>query len=192
LIDEADVFMERRSSSDLQRNSLVAAFLRALEFYEGILFLTTNRVGHFDDAFISRIHVQIFYADFTDSERQQVWKTFVRKLNDERGHYLRLTIDAKEFIEGNAIRAVKWNGREIRNGMYTFVRLKDVTNNDVTAIQTAVALAEYDDERDKEGKIKLTDDHLKAVVELSRDFKEYLKTLHRGDEDKRAERRFER
>jgi SpoVK/Ycf46/Vps4 family AAA+-type ATPase len=116
LIDEADVFMERRSSSDLVRNSLVAAFLRALEFYEGILFLTTNRVGHFDDAFISRIHVQIFYPDFTDDERQQVWKTFIKKLDDERGHYLRLTIDAKEYIEGKAIKAVKWNGREIRNG----------------------------------------------------------------------------
>jgi hypothetical protein len=40
--------------------------LRALEFYDGILFLTTNRVGSFDDAFISRIHVQLYYPDFDD------------------------------------------------------------------------------------------------------------------------------
>lgn len=45
LIDEADVFMERRSTNDLNRNSLVAGFLRSLEYYDGILFLTTNRVS---------------------------------------------------------------------------------------------------------------------------------------------------
>lgn len=45
LIDEADIYLERRSETDLTRNSLVAAFLRALEIYDGILFLTTNRTG---------------------------------------------------------------------------------------------------------------------------------------------------
>jgi hypothetical protein len=34
--------------------------------------------------------------------------------------------------------------------------------------------------------------HLKAVVELSHDFKGYLDELHRGDEAKRAERKYER
>ncbi|KAK5625866.1 hypothetical protein RRF57_001582 [Xylaria bambusicola] len=155
LIDEADVFMERRSVSDLVRNSLVAGFLRALEFYDGILFLTTNRVGSFDDAFISRVHVQLYYPDFDDEQRQQIWQTFVDKLAKERGNYMRLNINAKEYIRGREIRALKWNGREIRN-----------------AFQTAVSLAEYDVEKDEDGKIIITDDHLRAVVELSRDFKD--------------------
>ncbi|KAJ4410998.1 hypothetical protein N0V82_009102 [Gnomoniopsis sp. IMI 355080] len=175
LIDEADVFMERRGTADLERNSLVAAFLRALEYYDGILFLTTNRVGSFDDAFISRIHVQLFYKDFTDEDRQKVWMTFVDKLNRERGKYIRVTMDAKDYIRGTEIRAVQWNGREIRN-----------------AFQTAVSLAEYDDDKDEEGKIMLTDEHLRAVVELSKNFKDYLKDLHKADEDKRALRRYER
>jgi hypothetical protein len=42
LLDEADVFMEARSSHDLDRNKLVAIFLRLLEYFEGIMFLTTN------------------------------------------------------------------------------------------------------------------------------------------------------
>lgn len=91
-------------------------FLRALEHYDGILFLTTNRVGAFDDAFISRIHVQLFYPEFTDEQRQLVWKTFMDKLARERGDYIRLNIDAKEYIRGTEMRAVQWNGREIRNG----------------------------------------------------------------------------
>jgi SpoVK/Ycf46/Vps4 family AAA+-type ATPase len=47
LIDEADIYMEQRISRDLERNNLVAGFLRAMEYYQGILFLTTNRIGKF-------------------------------------------------------------------------------------------------------------------------------------------------
>ncbi|KFY59939.1 hypothetical protein V496_05480 [Pseudogymnoascus sp. VKM F-4515 (FW-2607)] len=169
LIDEADVFMERRSSNDLNRNSLVAGFLRALEFYDGILFLTTNRVGAFDDAFISRIHVKLYYPGFTDEERQKVWQTFIDKLIKDRGKTIRVSIDAKDFIKGKQIREVKWNGREIRN-----------------AFQTAVALAEYDAETDDEGKILLKDTHLSSIVDLSKGFKKYLDDTHGADEDKRA------
>lgn len=60
------------------------------------------------------------------------------------------------------------------------------------AFQTAVALAEYEAEKDEEGKILLKDDHLKSIVEMSRDFKNYLDKLHRGDEGKRAEREYSR
>ncbi|OTB14186.1 hypothetical protein K445DRAFT_23968 [Daldinia sp. EC12] len=178
LIDEADVFMEWRSTADLVRNSLVAVFsgsLRVLERYDGILFLTTNRVGSFDDAFISRVHIQLYYPDFNDDQRRQIWQTFVNKLAKERGDYVRLNIDVKDYIRGAEVRALKWNGREIRN-----------------AFQTAVSLAEYDAEKGEDGKIIITDKHLRAVVELSKDFKDYLNELHRGDEAKRAERKYER
>lgn len=114
-----------------------SAFLRALEFYDGILFLTTNRVGTFDvrlaytqcyvgilcidsvilqDAFISRIHVQLPYRDFTDEDRHKVWMTFVQKLTREQGKYMRISMDAKDYIKGKEAQATKWNGREIRNG----------------------------------------------------------------------------
>lgn len=42
LIDEADVYFERRGNNQLQRNSLVSAFLRSMEYYRGILFLTVS------------------------------------------------------------------------------------------------------------------------------------------------------
>ncbi|KAK8000456.1 P-loop containing nucleoside triphosphate hydrolase [Apiospora arundinis] len=201
LIDEADVFMERRSTADLHRNSLVAGFLRALEYYEGILFLTTNRIGSFDDAFISRIHVQLYYPEFTDDQRQLVWKTFIDKLERERKGYMRLSISAKEYIKESKKSNLKWNGREIRNGescpyrLIHIVPIVDATTDPMShnsAFQTAVSLAEYDAEKDEEGTILVTDEHLRAVVELSTDFKDYLKDLHMGDEDKRAEQRSER
>lgn len=43
LLDESEVFLEERSQADLQRNALVSVFLRAMEYYDGILILTSNR-----------------------------------------------------------------------------------------------------------------------------------------------------
>ncbi|KAK6066212.1 AAA family ATPase [Seiridium cupressi] len=78
LIDEADVFLEKRSLHDLHRNAMVSVFLRVLEYYSGILFLTTNRVNTFDDAFKSRIHIPIRYTDLSIESRMQIWRNFCK------------------------------------------------------------------------------------------------------------------
>lgn len=65
---------------------------------------------------MSRIHVQLRYPDFTDDDRKRVWRTFVNKLKKERGDTMRLTMDAKDYINGKEMRKLEWNGREIRNG----------------------------------------------------------------------------
>lgn len=62
LLDEADVFLSQRSQLDMKRNALVSVFLRVLEYYNGLLFLTTNRVGTIDEAFKSRIHLSLYYV----------------------------------------------------------------------------------------------------------------------------------
>jgi hypothetical protein len=144
LIDEADVYLERRQITDLKRNSLVsgklqnhfglilrcicqqglnsyfAVFLRCIEYYRGILFLTTNRVGHFDDAFVSRIHVVIRYDNLKDEDRKRIWEQFFNKLTDERDDFI-ITRRAKSYVlEDDVISKMEWNGREIRNGMTSF------------------------------------------------------------------------
>ena len=73
LLDECDVFLEVRSADDLDRNKIVSIFLRTLEYYEGILFLTTNRVEHMDPAFASRIHVSLEYPALDAAARAAVW-----------------------------------------------------------------------------------------------------------------------
>ncbi|KAI5238785.1 P-loop containing nucleoside triphosphate hydrolase protein [Aureobasidium subglaciale] len=79
LIDEADVFLEARSLHDMHRNALVSIFLRVLEYYQGILFLTSNRVSTFDDAFKSRIHIPLKYGALDASSRKRIWKNFLMK-----------------------------------------------------------------------------------------------------------------
>jgi ATPase family associated with various cellular activities (AAA) len=74
LIDEADVFLEERSL-DFFRSELVAVFLRELEYFQGILIMTTNRLKRFDTAFQSRIHVALKFNELDEDARLSVWKS---------------------------------------------------------------------------------------------------------------------
>lgn len=139
LLDEADVYLERRSNHEMGRNSIISSeahqnlvpgltectesflvFLRALDYFEGILFFTTNRVGHFDEAFLSRIHVSIGYKALDDKACEQIWETFFKKLRSDHKNgapRIEYEYDAKEYVRKNdAVRKLEWNGRETRNG----------------------------------------------------------------------------
>ncbi|KAE8152337.1 hypothetical protein BDV25DRAFT_128113 [Aspergillus avenaceus] len=80
LLDEADVFMEERSSHDIIHNALVSVFLRLLEYYEGILILTTNRVKLIDDAFHSRVHITLKYPSLSTDAKGMIWRNFAQHL----------------------------------------------------------------------------------------------------------------
>lgn len=183
LLDEADVYLESRTPGDLYRNGLVSIFLRALEYYQGLLFLTTNRIGTFDEALLSRIHVVLHYPEFDDRQRRQIWRTSFRKLAEERPD-VHVAPDVRDYAESHAdVLALHWNGREIRN-----------------AFNTVVALAEFDAERKRlraamagpragkrpEIKVTLERDHLEQVVRMSANFKQYMKQTRGMDEAKYA------
>ncbi|KAF2654956.1 ATPase [Lophiostoma macrostomum CBS 122681] len=104
LIDECDVFLEARSIHDMERNKLVSIFLRLLEYYQGTLFLTTNRVENMDPAFQSRIHVHLKYKDLSNQSRRQIWSSFLEKM-------------PSNFSDGELeeLAGVMLNGRQIKN-----------------------------------------------------------------------------
>ena len=43
LLDEADIFLQERNVNDLKRNALVTIFLRELEYFDGIIFVSIGR-----------------------------------------------------------------------------------------------------------------------------------------------------
>ncbi|KAI0849984.1 P-loop containing nucleoside triphosphate hydrolase protein [Daldinia vernicosa] len=114
LLDEADVFLEQRSPQDLHRNALVSVFLRVLEYYEGILILTSNRVSTFDEAFKSRIQLAIHYNDLTFYERFKIWENFISRLQDLEGEEIDAA-DLKDHIKD--LVQFEMNGKEIRNAI---------------------------------------------------------------------------
>ncbi|THY10958.1 P-loop containing nucleoside triphosphate hydrolase protein [Aureobasidium pullulans] len=112
LLDEADMFLEDRTLADLERKALVSIFLRVLEYYEGILILTTNRVGMFDEAFKSRVQLAIHFPSLGQEQRLQIWSNFIESMESEvdiRGIRKMYTILSMAHL----------NGRQIRNTIKT-------------------------------------------------------------------------
>ncbi|KAK6068113.1 ATPase protein, partial [Seiridium cupressi] len=167
LLDEADVYLESRRAKDMARNGLVSIFLRALEYYRGVLFLTTNRVQTFDAAFTSRIHVALHYKPLTDADREKVWLNSFERLERDSGGKVHISVATREYAyDSDDVQSLRWNGREIRN-----------------ALQTAVALAETEALDDGLEKVTVTDKHLRAVAKMSRGFKNFLHQRRLRDED---------
>ena len=72
LLDEADVFVVQRGAN-IEQNAIVAEFLRALEYFDGLLFMTTNRPDDIDDAIISRCAAIINYAPPCPADAAAIW-----------------------------------------------------------------------------------------------------------------------
>ncbi|RYP57753.1 hypothetical protein DL769_009300 [Monosporascus sp. CRB-8-3] len=56
-------------------------FLRVLEYYSGILFLTTNRIGALNEAFKSRIHLSLYYQPPSKEQTLGIFEVNLRKLH---------------------------------------------------------------------------------------------------------------
>lgn len=182
LLDEADIFLAQRTENDIARNALVSGkpilldrhewntsltsipvFLRVLEYYEGILFLTTNRVGVFDEAFKSRIHLPLYYPPLEWKNSEKIWRIHLKKLVESD----LIIVDESDILEyaehffdrqnakGSRVGPV-WNGRQIRN-----------------AFQSAVALAGHG--REETGnKIRVGREHFESVAKVSDHFNAYI------------------
>lgn len=78
LLDEADVYIRRRDN-DLEHNAIVAEFLRTLEYFTGLLFMTTNRIDDVDDAILSRCIATIHYETPPKADALRLWKVLAEQ-----------------------------------------------------------------------------------------------------------------
>lgn len=166
-----------RSVHELQRNALVSIFLRLLEYFQGIMFLTTNRVETFDEAFQSRIHIALKYNDLDRKAKRIIWGTFLDMVareeltlvgedNEDEAERLEVAVngvaDADTNKDANLRQIVtkaeldglarhELNGRQIKN-----------------VVRTAQALASSMEEA-------LSMKHLTRVLEVTQEFEHDLK-----------------
>lgn len=110
LLDEADVFMAERDDNHIERNAITSVFLRELEYYRGIILLTTNRLKSIDSAFQSRIHFFFHYNDLDLRAKAQVWKTFLDKAEAAEGIRVDVTDEQRQTLALH-----DFNGRQIKN-----------------------------------------------------------------------------
>ncbi|HEY9105479.1 MAG TPA: ATP-binding protein, partial [Roseateles sp.] len=78
LIDEADVYIRKRSD-DIAANAVVGVFLRVLEYFNGLLFLTTNRIDDIDEAIVSRCIALIRYSAPDLPARERIWRVMAQQ-----------------------------------------------------------------------------------------------------------------
>ncbi|QIX01351.1 hypothetical protein AMS68_006868 [Peltaster fructicola] len=179
LLDEADVFLARREKSDIDRNALVSIFLNTLEYFSGVLFLTTNRTGDFDEAFTSRIHVSLWYPDLDMATTRKIWQNDIDRLMQQQAtgdgtihvesgeeilRYAEKHCEAYKILQRSP-----WNGRQIRN-----------------AFQTAVALAEFEAKEKSLPAPTLNWTHFRKVAIASNHFEGYLTETRGKNEDELA------
>ncbi|KAL0929373.1 AAA family ATPase [Colletotrichum truncatum] len=113
LLDEADVLMTKRTTAELERNAVVAVFLRLIEYYDGMLFLTTNRFDDFDNAFYNRIHVSLRYYPLQSSERTNIWRQHITRATQRPRNHNEYSQWSEETFQ--LLGQIETNGRDIRN-----------------------------------------------------------------------------
>ena len=155
LLDETEVFVEQRATSEIYRNALVCVFLRKLEYYGGILFLTTNRVKTIDVAIASRIHLPLRDESLEQSAQMKVWKSFLKKASAVKGAALLTSKDFERLVKKDL------NGREVRISHLSMALLTvpQIKN----AVSMAPALASEED-----GRIHFS--HLEDAIAFNKEF----------------------
>ena len=104
LLDEADVYIRCRDN-DLQHNAIVAEFLRTLEYFKGLLFMTTNRVGDVDDAILSRCIATIKYEVPPKEDAMRLWKSLATQFHADL---------SDELVDSLSNIYAKCSGRDIK------------------------------------------------------------------------------
>lgn len=131
LIDEADVYIHERGDN-IKQNAIVGVFLRLLEYYNGILFLTTNRVTVVDDAILSRTTAHVKYKLPEGPDRVRLWEILLAQYG----------IKATAKLTSEAIEAFpEVSGRSIRQ----LVRLGLIVGQGSLTVDNLVAASKFHD-----------------------------------------------
>lgn len=64
----------RSRGTDINQNAIVGTFLRTVEYYSGILFMTSNLDTIIDDAIMSRATAHLTYLKPTKENQIKIWK----------------------------------------------------------------------------------------------------------------------
>ncbi|EED16300.1 hypothetical protein TSTA_013980 [Talaromyces stipitatus ATCC 10500] len=169
-------FWTRQTSSWLSENEVISKgtvwcpvgpkpnlFLRMLEYFSGVLILTTNRVGEFDEAFRSRTHICLYYPKLEEIFTKEIGRENIQRIQNKVKGIKRF---ADKHWKANLNRPSRWwNGRQIKN-----------------AFQTAIALARWDfHDMSNVAKLDrplLKAEHFRRVARITALFDDYISKVY--------------
>ncbi|KAL9629700.1 MAG: hypothetical protein Q9204_005125, partial [Flavoplaca sp. TL-2023a] len=131
--------------------------LRALEYFKGILIMTTNRVMTFDVAMFSRCHYAVNFKSLTLKQEQDIWQGYIKQLTPQNSAG---KVEIESWIQ-DILRKHRssLSGREIRN-----------------VFTTAQTLAQAEPDK------KIRKVHLERVYDRITDFAREMKEKKREQE----------
>lgn len=142
-----------------------------LEYYNGIMFLTTNRAGALDEAVKSRVHLHLPYGHLTEHQTVEIYRINIERLElMERERCQDKTHEKLVVFEEDILKFAKkqfqqaasangkgrWNGRQIRN-----------------AFLIAAAIAHYEVEGKPNMQRQLRGSHFEDVEKATALYDEY-------------------
>lgn len=136
LLDEVDVFAVKRDGASIERNAMTAIFLRMLERYSGVLFMTTNLKDNLDPAFISRSTATIAYNALTVADRIKIWTSILNKAEKVGS----VDVAKETYATIKTFAANDINGRVIKNAVRLAYSLaisrddKTITPDDINEV----------------------------------------------------------
>ena len=163
LFDEADVLLQSRRDyecSNLKRNELVSSFARFLDYYQGIVIITTNRVSRFDGALMPRLDLTLGLSPLDRDRRLAIWRNQIQDLFNDG------TINASQSADFYTLASDEWsmddfNGHEIKK-----------------AVKAAKVVAE------RKGK-GLSRREIETMLKIERQFQECVGFWEKGKEKER-------
>jgi hypothetical protein len=140
LLDEADVYVAERGR-DLMQNAIVGVFLRVLEYYSGVLFLTTNRSDLVDDAIASRCIARVDYGAPPTEDLRRIWNILSETI-------LGAALDTA-IIDGLVQKFPKLSGRDVKN-LLKLSKLVSATNGKPVDVDTVAFVKRFKPTQDME------------------------------------------
>lgn len=166
LFDEADVLLQARRDyerSNYKRNELISSFVQFIDYYQGIVIITTNRVSRFDGSLMPRIDITLGLPPLDGGRRVAIWHNQIQDLFDE-GY-----INASQVADLRTHAQKNWsqedlNGHQIKK-----------------AIKTARIVAE------KKGKM-LGFMEIETMLKIEREFQERIGDSEHVEEKEKEEK----
>ncbi|KAL3467065.1 P-loop containing nucleoside triphosphate hydrolase protein [Aspergillus heterothallicus] len=134
LLDDIDIFLEENTSSNIEQNAIVAAILRALDTYGGIIILTARYISKLNEAFRSRIRLAVHCPHPTSLQRQRIWRNLINNIKEFDQHHIEF-----EDIESqmNVLAEINMTGRQIRNTITMARQLANLRRKKMTYAELA-------------------------------------------------------
>ena len=194
LLEEIDIYLLPRKRAEIARNGIVGIFLRHLEHFPGIVFMTTNRLAEVDRAILARVDLPLYYPTLNEHDTAEIFKLHMEKL---KLHFQTPQYVKEQSVSFTALRKTTLYIDE--NVIYKWCRQEFITSTHkkyrswwegrliLSAFYSALALAERERGNNNRTIVNLKAEHFRRVAEMYSSFERHRTKILGGEVERDLE-----